>query len=341
MKFDVVSDSIDKISEAAIADSATQLVPEGSILVVVRSGILARTVPTAITGRSLTINQDLKAICPTKKLDPQFLAHFMRASETRLLATVTRGATVHRLTTDTLKALQIPLPPLEEQKRIVAVLDRAFAALDRARGLAEANLADAGELFGSWLQSASAFGSQQWPTKALPEISENLDRARVPITKKDRQPGDVPYYGASGVVDYVAEHIFDDNLLLISEDGANLLARTYPIAFSITGKSWVNNHAHVLKFDDLDSQEFVRLYLNAISLAPYVSGMAQPKLNQQMLNRIPIPFPNLADRRRIVAKAATMWERSEMIAKNYKAQLSDTADLRQTLLQKAFAGELI
>ncbi|MGQ7794675.1 restriction endonuclease subunit S, partial [Faunimonas sp. B44] len=181
-----------------------------------------------------------------------------------------RSTGIRNLDFNAYKELEVPLPPLEEQKRIVAVLDQAFAALDRARAHAEANLADARALFGSWLNAAFEFGTTEWPKKTLPDISENLDRQRVPITKAHREPGDVPYYGASGAVDYVAEHIFDEDLLLVSEDGANLLARTYPIAFSISGKSWVNNHAHVLRFDDLDSQEFVRLYLNSVSLAPWV-----------------------------------------------------------------------
>lgn len=233
----------------------------------------------------------------------------------------------------------IPLPSLDEQKRIVAILDQAFAALDRARALAEANLADVEGLFESALKEA--FSSHlDWPTKFLPEISENLDRRRVPITKDERQPGNVPYYGASGVVDQVAGHIFDDDLLLVSEDGANLLARTYPIAFSISGKSWVNNHAHVLRFDDPDTQEYVRLYLNSISLEPYVSGMAQPKLNQKALNQIPIPFPDEDRRAAIVAGAATLREHCNVLSQNYSAQLTDLANLRQSLLQKAFSGQL-
>jgi len=80
------------------------------------------------------------------------------------------------------------------------------------------------------------------------------------------------------------------------------LARTYPIAFSIKGKTWVNNHAHVLKFDDIENQKFIEYYLNSIRLDPYISGMAQPKLNQSMLNSIVIPLPkSLAEQRAIVA----------------------------------------
>ena len=146
MKSDVVSDSLDKITSKAVAGSAAKLIPADSVLIVVRSGILARTIPTALSGRELTINQDLKAICPSKELYPRFLAYFMRAAEGGILAAVSRGATVHRLSTDVLKSLAVPLPPVEEQKRIVVVLDQAFTALDLAGAHAEANLADAAEL---------------------------------------------------------------------------------------------------------------------------------------------------------------------------------------------------
>ena len=102
---------------------------------------------------------------------------------------------------------------------------------------------------------------KDWEIKRLNEICENLDNKRVPITKNVRNEGSIPYYGASGIVDYVADYLFDEDLLCISEDGANLLARTYPIAFSISGKTWVNNHAHVLRFKNMVSQKFVELYL--------------------------------------------------------------------------------
>ena len=87
-----------------------------------------------------------------------------------------------------------------------------------------------------------------WATKTLDQISVNLDHKRVPITKSDRVAGQFPYYGASGVVDYVATYLFEGDALLVSEDGANLVARSSPIAFPATGRYWVNNHAHVLRF---------------------------------------------------------------------------------------------
>ena len=79
--------------------------------------------------------------------------------------------------------------------------------------------------------------------------------------------------------------------MLVSEDGANLLARSTPIAFSISGKTWVNNHAHVLKFENYELRRYVEIYLNSIDLSKYISGGAQPKLSQENMNKIIIPVP--------------------------------------------------
>lgn len=253
---------------------------------------------------------------------------------------VMSGAVGHkRVPKEFFEDLEIPLPPLDEQKRIVAVLDQASAALDLARTNVESNVTASVKLPETWLQELFK-DSEDWPTQALSDVCENLDRLRVPITKSDRDPGDIPYYGASGVVDYVKGHLFDEDLLLVSEDGANLLVRTYPIAFSISGKAWINNHAHVLRFDDWTLQEFVRLYLNSISLKPYVSGMAQPKLNQAALNGIPVPMPSADVRGEIVRKAQQISAQAERAADLYRAQSADIAALRQSLLQAAFSGQL-
>ncbi len=178
-----------------------------------------------------------------------------------------------------LRSIQIPLPPLEVQKEIVAeiegyqkVINGARAVLDNYRPLIPIH--------------------PDWPKRNLGSLAENWDSRRVPITKGDRKEGPFPYYGASGIVDYVVDFIFDEDILLISEDGANLLARSTPIAFAVSGKCWVNNHAHVLKFAEPATQKFVEVYLNSISIEEFVTGAAQPKINQEALNRIPIPIPD-------------------------------------------------
>ncbi len=175
-----------------------------------------------------------------------------------------------------------------------------------------------------------------WEIKYLDKLCENLDSKRVPITKSSRKSGYIPYYGASGIVDYVADYIFDEDLLLVSEDGANLLTRTYPIAFSITGKTWVNNHAHVLRFKEKITQSFIEYYLNSISLEPYVSGMAQPKLNQKSLNSIAIPFPPLPEQKRIVAILDEAFEGIDRAIANTEKNLANSRELFESYLNAIF-----
>ncbi len=175
-----------------------------------------------------------------------------------------------------------------------------------------------------------------WEVKTLNQLSENLDSKRVPITKNRRTKGTIPYYGASGIVDYIKDYLFDEDLLLVSEDGANLLARTYPIAFSISGKTWVNNHAHVLKFSNSITQKFVEIYLNSISLDDFVSGMAQPKLNQAMLNKIPIPLPPLPEQKRIVAILDEAFATIDKAKANAEQNLKNAKELFESYLQGVF-----
>ena len=234
--------------------------------------------------------------------------------------------------------LDVSIPTLPEQKRIVAILDECFTAIDKAKANSELNLKNAKELFESYLQGDIKNGN--WKTKTLNEISENLDNKRIPITKRNRKSGSIPYYGASGVVDYVADYIFDDDLLCVSEDGANLLARTYPIAFSITGKTWVNNHAHVLKFPSIITQKFVEIYINSIKIDDYVSGMAQPKLNQAMLNKIPIPIPSMNEQQVILKQSNSLRAETQKLEMVYNKKIADLEELKKSVLQKAFAGEL-
>ena len=174
-----------------------------------------------------------------------------------------------------------------------------------------------------------------WKIVKLTDISENLDYMRVPITKNVREVGKYPYYGASGIVDYVNNYIYDEDLLLISEDGANLLARATPIAFSVSGKIWVNNHAHVLRFKSLTTQKFVEYYIAGFNIKPYVTGMAQPKLNQRALEKIKLPLPSLEEQHRIVSILDASFEKIDALKKNAEENLKNVkAFFQQVLAQE-------
>ncbi|MBU3979353.1 restriction endonuclease subunit S [Patescibacteria group bacterium] len=248
------------------------------------------------------------------------------------------GSTVRNLNTKLVASIDVSFPSLVEQKLIVKILDNIFRKIEKVRENAERNLQNSRELFESYLQKS--FSNSGWDIKNLGDVCENLDSKRIPVTKRDRVNGNYPYYGASGIVDYVNDYIFDEDLLLVSEDGANLLARTYPIAFSILGKSWVNNHAHVLRFKKRETQKFYEYYLNSIDLASYVSGMAQPKLNQGTLNLIKVPSPSVEEQREIVKKLDGLSGETRKLEEIYKQKLADLEELKKSVLQKAFSGEM-
>ena len=131
-----------------------------------------------------------------------------------------------------------------------------------------------------------------WKKRRFDSLCENLDSRRKPIAASERKSGIYPYYGASGIVDYVDGFLFDEDILLISEDGANLLMRSTPIAFSVKGKVWVNNHAHVVRFDNRGMQKYIEFFFSLIDISDQITGSAQPKLNQAKLNAMMFPVPD-------------------------------------------------
>ena len=175
----------------------------------------------------------------------------------------------------------------------------------------------------------------------LEDVCEILDSKRVPITAKDRVSGQYPYYGANGVQDYVADYIFDDELVLLAEDGGHFGSTDKPIAYRVSGKCWVNNHAHVLDATDKSLLDYVAIVINAIKLDDYVTGSAQPKLSQDNLNKIPIFLPPLEEQKRILAEIGRWFALIDQIEQG-KADLQTT--IKQTkskILDLAIHGKLV
>jgi len=138
-----------------------------------------------------------------------------------------------------------------------------------------------------------------WEWKTIDDLCEILDRLRKPISQKDRISGEYPYYGASGILDYINDYIFDERLLLIGEDGAKWGANENT-AFMADGKYWVNNHAHIMRPNNsLVMDSILVYYLNTTDLNEYITGATVKKLNQQKLKEINIPLPPLEEQKRI------------------------------------------
>jgi type I restriction enzyme S subunit len=141
--------------------------------------------------------------------------------------------------------------------------------------------------------------TDDWEQRKLGDIVEFLDTLRKPLTENKRTKGPYPYYGASGVVDHVADYLFNEELILLSEDGANITDRNYPVCFLASGKYWVNNHAHVLRAKPKMDNNFICMSLERKDYSNYNTGMAMPKLNQDTCRRIPVDCPSYEEQKKI------------------------------------------
>ena len=252
----------------------------------------------AVTGGHATVFK------PFKNVMGKYLAYYTQTTAfSEYKRKFAKGAKVIDVSATDLAKIPVPIPfpdnlerSLAIQAEIVRILD-IFSAL---KAELKAELKARRRQYKYYRHKLLTLENGQVEWKALGALAKNLDSRRRPIASGVRVKGNVPYYGASGVVDYVEDHIFDGDYLLVSEDGANLLTRNTPIAFSINGKSWVNNHAHVLSFETYVERKYVEYYLNNIDLSPYISGAAQPKLNKNNLENIMIPNPTYERKRYVV-----------------------------------------
>ena len=289
----LVDDTKRKISR--LAQPKSVFAPEGSIVISLQGSIgrIAITQYDAYIDRTVAIFSDLSSELNDKYFVYQLQRVFSIKEKTA------RGSTIKTITKDEFTNFEIPVPSLDIQSEIVRILDNFTERTSELNEKLDAELTARKKQY-EYYRNFLLVNAKDKVNVTLDLISENCDSQRKPVTSGKRESGNIPYYGASGIVDYVKDYIFDGDYLLVSEDGANLLARSTPIAFSISGKTWVNNHAHVLKFDEYATRRYVEIYLNSIDLSRYITGGAQPKLNQKNLNMIEIPLPPLDEQQRIV-----------------------------------------
>lgn len=158
----------------------------------------------------------------------------------------------------------------------------------------------------------------------LSDIAEILNHKRVPLNSQEREKrkGPYPYYGASGVVDFVDDYLFDGEYVLISEDGENLRSRKTPIAFKASGKFWVNNHAHIVKGIEPFLNDWIVYYFSNTDINPFLTGAVQPKLSKENLLNIPIYLPDFSEAKAITEILSSLDDKIELnnqINKNLEA----------------------
>lgn len=175
----------------------------------------------------------------------------------------------------------------------------------------------------------------KWGKKTLGEICYIYDSQRKPVSKENRIKGIYPYYGATGLQDYVHDYIFDGRYLLLGEDGGKWNAKENS-AYIVEGKIWVNNHAHILQFKNNIIDSYICYYLNYSDLMEYITGSIVPKLTQAKMRKIEIPIPPLTEQRAI----ATELDAVQKMIEGYKAQLADLDTLGQSIFLDMFGDPI-
>lgn len=344
-----ISETPRKITELGLSKCSAKLVPANSVIMSTRApiGHLAiNTVP-------MSFNQGCRGMTPSEVLDIKYLFYFLSGKVPELNALGT-GTTFKELSSGALKNFPIPLPPPEEQKRIVAILDEAFAGLDRARAHTEANLQNARDLFGSYISSYLDANKNDWDMTTIGEIYDVRDGTHdspkyVPegyplITSKNLSRDGLNYKK----VKYISQKDYeainkrsgvnkgDVLMAMIGTIGNPIVVETDP-QFSI-------KNVALFKMKDGRSGHLLKYYLSSNDVTKKMlseaKGTTQKFVGLGYLRAFPILLPKIDVEKQVIKKFQKMEYYCRQVESNYEAKLTDLDDLRQSLLQKAFAGEL-
>lgn len=294
-----------------------------------RACIIPQCIGKAITAVDCTIVRLDDSLCD----DNYFINYTQSVKYTNELSKFLAGTTRTRISRKNLEKIEIPLPSLEEQKKIAAVLDKVSdliakrrQQLDKLDLLVKARFV---EMFGD-IDKLNV----NWHSEHFKDITVCFDSFRKPVKASDRKlmQGKYPYYGATGIVDYVNDYKLDGEYLLISEDGKSLEFRNKPIAFIAKGKIWVNNHAHVVQCKEKANITYLMFHINYMDISRWVTGIDQKKLNKENLDSIFIAIPPIE----LQNEFADFVEQTEKTKTSIKESLEKLETLKRALMQEYF-----
>lgn len=348
---------------------ARRIVRDGDTIVSTVRTYLRAVAPIEQPEENLVVSTGFAVVRP-RGVAPKFLAYCLRSSyfiETVVSRSV--GVSYPATNPTDVSCIEVPLPPLEEQQTIARFLDAQTSRIDTlvakkrqliaklkekrsaliartvTRGLPPEAAKAAGlepnpEMRDSgveWLGGIPA----HWAAKAVRYIFQNCDSRRIPLSSEERAVLEniYPYYGASGVIDMVDDYLFDEPLVLVAEDGANLLSRSTPLAFLASGKYWVNNHAHILKPLSGDIRYWVAV-LETFDFSPLITGAAQPKLTADNLGSIRLPVPPASEQTVIADFLSLETAKLDALIDKTGSAIARLTEYRQALITSAVTGKI-
>lgn len=279
-----------------------------------------------------------------KEINPSFFEWYFRSSAWHRYVYMSgdSGARHDRVSIkdDTFFAMPINLPSAHEQEHIASFLERIDQRIEKQRALVESLKKYKRGVVKAILSKRIRFADDrgnyypEWSECTLQEVVDFLDGQRKPLESADRakRQGKYPYYGASGIIDYIDDYIFDEPLLLLGEDGANIINRSSPLCFIATGKYWVNNHAHVMRPRKGQNIKFICELLESLDYTRYNTGTAQPKLNQEKCRQIALHLPTYEEQCHI-AEFLSLVEQKSIHA---QTELDSLLRTKNALMQQLF-----
>ena len=355
---DLTSGSLDRETFIKTSESISQsykktILESGELMVALRGVIgLTRAVPKGLVGCNLT--RGIARISPNqKKFSSQFVEQVLNTPKSaQRFDKLKNGSALKEISIGELNKYSAVYPLLPEQQKIAAFLskvDEKISLLSEKKAkLTEYKKGVMQQLFnGKWQQQDGKLvfipptlrfkaddGSEfpDWENTQLKDSCEFKDNKRLPLSSGERQQrqGQYRYYGASGVIDYVDDFLFDGEFVLLGEDGANIITRTTPLAFVVSGKFWVNNHAHVLKAHG--NTYFLAQSLEKLNYEQYNSGTAQPKLNAAICKKINLNMPCLLEQTKIANFLMVIDKKIELTS----TELDKAKQWKKGLLQQMF-----
>lgn len=277
----------------------------------------------------------------TSQIENYFLNYLLEIEQPKMdyLAV---AAAQKNINIDFLKPYKLTIPSLPEQKKIASFLSAVDAKLQQLNKkkslLTTYKKGVMQQIFSQQLRFKDANGNNypDWEEKKIEEVSSCLDNRRKPLnsTERNAMKGEVPYYGANGVVDYINQFLFDDELVLLAEDGGHFFDfYDKPIAQLISGKSWVNNHAHILKSkNEVITTDFLFYSLVHKDIRRYIVGGSRVKLNKSDLMSIKIIVPSLEEQQKIASFLSAFDAKIALVS----TQINTTQAFKKGLLQQLF-----
>lgn len=271
------------------------------------------------------------------------IAHILGSLDDKIKISRKMNETLEAMTQALFKSWFVDFDPVIDSALAVgnAIPDEFAERAEMRKGIEKKSNSDIQKLFPDAFEFTEEMGwiPLGWDIESFGDVSICFDRLRIPLSKKQREskkPGNIPYHGATSVMDYINEWVFDDVYLLIGEDGSVIKEDGSPFVQYIWGKTWVNNHAHVLQGKNGVSTEHLMLFMQYQNLTAYITGAVQLKINQGNMNRI--PFLNAG--RKINEEFAKIIAPFYDKLRNATEESQTLAKLRDTLLPKLMSGEL-